>query len=269
MNALDDVALLRYQRGFDNFYNYNLLQPWGLRGYPPVQVGDLKVAFTVEVTPRGTTRSASGSGRDPWIGAEIRDGDFSFQLRIPVGTPGQGREATLTRMETNNGEVPRVDRKPHESDLRATAKVMIPTEEPTRIEFENVDDRAAVRVNGDEVLALEYTSLPEGTRPEELPPAPSEDQRAHSIDLLASNVRAEIDSIQVYRDIYYIAKGEGGGSWRGIQLGEDEYFAMGDNAPSSSDGRYWGSIPEHNLMGKAFVVFWPAWPWQFECKFIR
>ena len=44
---------------------------------------------------------------------------------------------------------------------------------------------------------------------------------------------------------------------------------MGDNAPSSADGRYWGSIPEKNLMGKAFVVFWPAWPTNFQCKFIK
>ena len=43
---------------------------------------------------------------------------------------------------------------------------------------------------------------------------------------------------------------------------------MGDNAPSSSDGRYWGAVPEKNLMGRALCVFWPAVP-RFEWKFIR
>jgi signal peptidase I len=68
--------------------------------------------------------------------------------------------------------------------------------------------------------------------------------------------------------MYYIPQGKEG-PWKGIQLGEKQYFAMGDNAPSSSDGRYWDSIPEDNLMGKALLVFWPAWPLNFQCKFIR
>ena len=104
--------------------------------------------------------------------------------------------------------------------------------------------------------------------PRTRPPAPSEDPGAHSLDLIVSDVQAEVESIRVWRDIYYIPRCRQG-IWNGIQLGEGEYFAMGDNAPSSSDGRYWGSIPEGNLMGKAFVVFWPAWPANFQCKFIR
>ncbi len=35
------------------------------------------------------------------------------------------------------------------------------------------------------------------------------------------------------------------------------YFALGDNSRNSSDGRYWGFVPEKNVTGKAFVVFWP------------
>jgi signal peptidase I len=35
------------------------------------------------------------------------------------------------------------------------------------------------------------------------------------------------------------------------------YFAMGDNSRNSSDSRYWGLVPQLNVTGKAFVVFWP------------
>jgi len=34
-------------------------------------------------------------------------------------------------------------------------------------------------------------------------------------------------------------------------------FVMGDNRPNSVDSRYIGQIPERNIIGKAFIVFWP------------
>lgn len=35
------------------------------------------------------------------------------------------------------------------------------------------------------------------------------------------------------------------------------YFALGDNSYSSSDSRFWGTVPEDNLVGRGYFVYWP------------
>ncbi len=44
---------------------------------------------------------------------------------------------------------------------------------------------------------------------------------------------------------------------RTFVLPEGGYFAMGDNSYNSYDSRYWGPVPEENLVGRGLFVYWP------------
>lgn len=89
--------------------------------------------------------------------------------------------------------------------------------------------------------------------------------------------KLQLEHTGVYRDIYYLSSDESNGVLRAsrdnpMTLGDEEYFACGDNSPYSADSRMWdkeglanngksytaGVVPKDYLVGKAMFVHWPG-----------
>ena len=54
-----------------------------------------------------------------------------------------------------------------------------------------------------------------------------------------------------YRDLGLLARGAK------ISIPQREYFAMGDNSANSADGRYWGTVPAKDVVGRPIAVYFP------------
>ncbi len=42
-----------------------------------------------------------------------------------------------------------------------------------------------------------------------------------------------------------------------FEVPDNYYFVLGDNSANSSDGRFWGFVPQRNVLGRARLVWWP------------
>jgi len=85
---------------------------------------------------------------------------------------------------------------------------------------------------------------------------------AEKIEISNGNVlingKAVKDSPQM-RNVYYYNRGGYGQEGKAVKVPEGNYFVLGDNSSSSRDSRYWGFVPEENIIGRAMFIWWPPW----------
>lgn len=54
-----------------------------------------------------------------------------------------------------------------------------------------------------------------------------------------------------------------GQSWGPAIVGKDEIFVLGDNRGNSADSRVFGMLPLKNVIGRAWLRYWPPQEWGF------
>ena len=153
---------------------------------------------------------------------------------------------------------------------------------PVRIELSNVDYQVTLRVD-DQIVAqttpADYApnlkALLREYNDGMTPPKPS-------VSVRADDQRCRVSHLSLWRDVYYYNRNRVSQPLWALpddfptktqQLGEDEFFTMGDNSQVSWDARCWnrgidlpaeslevgaGKVPGRFLLGRAFYVYWPA-----------
>jgi signal peptidase I len=94
------------------------------------------------------------------------------------------------------------------------------------------------------------------------PNNPNEDYIKRIIGLPGEQVEIESGTVLagsvLLEEPYIASPGFYSGVW---DLGEGEYFVLGDNRRNSSDSHAWGVFPEKDIVGKAWLCYWPPEKW--------
>ncbi len=184
-------------------------------------VGDLKLKLSATIQ--------KGSGG---IFLVIERGEDIFRAYIPV--KGSGEKCRLERS----------------GKLVAEAEASLLPGRKHAVEFAHADGVLWLLLDGKRVLFYDYGAYTSDY---------GERLYNSGISIGGRDVACRFEAIEIFRDIYYssdLTSGRWGVS-RPVKIGEHEYFVLGDNSVNSKDSRVWKFVLEDDIVGKAFLVFWP------------
>lgn len=202
----DGRARLEFTREISDEY------PGGAQRSDGIEVADLVLSFAVVPTKDCTA-----------VGAELRENEDAFDVRIPVGSSGK------TVLLRNKVEVAGAD------------GVFLEPGEKAQVRFQNIDDRVTLWVNDREALVFDVTE-----------PTDGDTQPVPSVILGVVEGGAAFEKIEIHRDIYYRSEGS-----LPTTIPAGHYFMLGDNSGNSADSRGGWTVAEDRLIGRPLFVIWP------------
>ncbi|MFQ5862199.1 MAG: S26 family signal peptidase [Candidatus Brocadiales bacterium] len=184
-------------------------------------VGDLKLKLSLIVQ--------NGSGG---IFLVIERDEDIFQAYIPV--EGAGEKCSLKRS----------------GQILVEADAFLLLEHKHVVEFSHADGVLRLSLDGKQVLSYDYGA-----------DTPDYGKQLFNSGMMIGgrDVTCIFEDIEVFRDIYYssdLTSGRWGVS-APVKIDEGGYFVLGDNSINSKDSRVWKFVQEEDIVGKAFLVFWP------------
>ena len=238
-NELEGTGEISYVRPIDNFYGYNA----SYRGSPPAPIRDLKMEVQLRVSTDSSANNAA-------ISLEIENSPSIYRWRIPISKSSEKCTLTIDSTTENKADIT-------EKEIEG---LILSQDAQTKLEIAVVDRQ--IRLYKDGSLVYEY-ALPESEYDSGI-----SSPKGQPLRIRATKCGGYVESVRIFRDLHWTKNGNYA-TTEEFKLDEDRYFVLGDNSPSSLDSRYWGSFSRTNLLGKGFLIFWPALPWRNESGFIR
>ncbi len=177
------------------------------------------------------------TGKRPLVAAPVSPKSFGQPIEVDVSTFDRQLIVALNAAEVLSTE------------LDQPLDEFLPTD-PGQRSYDSVSGGQEI------VLASAQATDLTGTTAEDA------DAAGRTVQFGARGGSVQVTELCLYRDVHYTAYDYRHGVKEPVQLGDDEFFFLGDNSPVSLDSRGWKSptVARHLIVGRPLVVHLPSKP---------